>query len=147
MFIQVIFKTISLSSSIYYFRYVLILVILIFRCFAKIANGNKTEYYKKFNGSIKPSNKYPTTKNIFYNKYLCLICQKHTVESVVEKPLERILGNTLIDLERSGKIENLEGATKTTLLNNAYLYYLFKVTSGIQNCTLHLINCSYKSSF
>ena len=43
--------------------------------------------------------------------------------SLVRKPWEEILGNILIDLERSGKIGNLKRATKTTLLNDGYLYH------------------------
>lgn len=39
------------------------------------------------------------------------------------KTSEQILGNTLIDLERSGKTENLKGATKTSLLNKRFSYH------------------------
>ena len=41
----------------------------------------------------------------------------------MKKPSEGILGNILINLERLGKIGNLKGATKTTLLSNEYSYH------------------------
>ena len=77
----------------------------------------------KYINSSSDTSKYLTTKNIIYKKALCLIRQKHTGKSIVKKPSEEILGNILINLERSGKIGNLKGATKTTLLNNRYSYH------------------------
>ena len=92
---------------------------VIVRCSAEIFNDNKKEYYKNINGSIDTS-EYLTAKKYFYKKSLCLMCQRHAGESAVKKPSEEILGNLLTDLERSGKIRNLKGTTKTTLLNNGY---------------------------
>ena len=68
-------------------------------------------------------NKQITAKNSFLKNSLCLICEKHPRASVVKKGLEEIIGNILIDLERSGKLENLKGAMKTTLLKQRYCYH------------------------
>ena len=72
--------------------------------------------------ALTPVNILPP-KTFFYWKSLCLICQKHTGESIVKKASEEILGNILIDLERSGKIGNLKRTTKITLLSNEYSYH------------------------
>ena len=58
-------------------------------------------------------------KNILQEVSL-LNVSKTCGESAVKKPSEEILGNLLTDLERSSKIRNLKGATKTTLLNNGH---------------------------
>ena len=93
-----------------------------FQMFHRIVNDNKTEYYKGINDSIDTS-KYLTTKNIFLQEISLLNSSKTYWESVVKNPSEKILGNILFDLERSGKIENLKGATKTTFLSNKYSYH------------------------
>lgn len=62
-----------------------------------------------------------TAKNSFLKSSLCLIYKKHIRESVVEKGSEEMHGNVLNDQERSGKLENLKGAMKTTLLKQRVL--------------------------
>ena len=48
-----------------------------------------------------------STKTFFYKKSLCLIYQNRAGKAVVKQSSEEILGNILVDLERSGKIGNL----------------------------------------
>ena len=62
-----------------------------------------------------------TAKNSFLKSSLCLIYKKHIRESVVEKGSEEMHGNVLNDQQRSGKLENLKGAMKTTLLKQRVL--------------------------
>ena len=62
-----------------------------------------------------------TAKNSFLKSSLCLIYKKHIRESVVEKGSEEMHGNVLNDQERSGKLENLKRAMKTTFLKQRVL--------------------------
>ena len=80
---------------------------------------NTTKY---INGIIDTS-KYFTAKKIFLQEISLLNMSKTYWGVCSEKPSEKILGNKLIDLERSSKIGNLKGAIKATLLNNGYSHH------------------------